>query len=39
MEQNSDFYNLQQDFDTEKYANDAYIIDGETDEFDAGGSI
>lgn len=38
MEQGSDFYDLQSEFDPDEYANDAYIIDGEEDEFDAGGA-
>ena len=37
MEQNSGVYDIQPDFNPDEYDNEAYIIDGEEDEFDPGG--
>ena len=37
MEQNSGVYDIQPNFNPDEYDNDAYIIDGEEDEFDPGG--
>lgn len=37
IEQNPGLYDIQPDFDPDEYDNDAYIIDGEEDEFDPGG--
>ena len=37
MEQNDGIYDIQPDFDPDEYDNEAYIIDGEEDEFDPGG--
>ena len=37
IEQNSGVYDVQPDFNPDEYDNDAYIIDGEEDEFDPGG--
>ena len=38
MEQGSNIYDIQSDFNPEEYENEAYIIDGEEDEFDVGGA-
>jgi hypothetical protein len=37
IEQNNGVYDIQPDFNPDEYDNDAYIIDGEEDEFDPGG--
>ena len=37
IEQSSGIYDVQPDFNPDEYDNDAYIIDGEQDEFDPGG--
>ena len=37
MEQNSGVYDIQPDFNPDEYDNEAYVIDGENDDFDPGG--
>ena len=37
FEQNSGLYDIQPDFNPDEYDNEAYIIDGESDDFDPGG--
>lgn len=37
MEQNNGVYDIQPDFNPDEYDNDAYVIDGENEEFDPGG--
>ena len=37
MEHSDNLYDLQPDFNEDEYQNDAYVIDGEEDDFDAGG--
>lgn len=38
MEQNNGIYDIQPDFNPDEYDNDAYVIDGENEEFDPGGA-
>ena len=37
LEQNSGVYDIQSNFNPDEYDNEAYVIDGEEDEFDPGG--
>lgn len=37
IEQNNGVYDIQPDFDPDEYDNEAYVIDGEDEEFDPGG--
>lgn len=39
LENNSNVYDIQPEFNTDEYDNDAYIIDGEETEFDPGGDF
>jgi len=37
MENSTNMYGIQPDFNPDEYDNDAYIIDGEADDFNPGG--